>query len=185
MCIFTFMRKQLNSTFDEIEAIKVSILNELDQLSVHQLNFKPTARKWSLLQVAEHLMLAETGSMNYVNKKTLKPDELENYSLKATFRFWFLKFFLNTPIRIKNRVSPITPTLKPAIKDVKLRWEIARKALRQFIDKHDDAILKKLVFKHPIAGRINALQMMQFFKLHLNHHIKQMERVKNHRNYPD
>jgi len=179
------MRMKLNSTFDEIEALKTSLLHDFEQLSLHQLSFKPNARKWSLLQVIEHLMLAETGSVNYVNKKILDPSQLENYSLRATLRFWWLQFFLKAPFRIKRRPTQVTPTLEPNFDDVKLRWDIARKALRKFVDKHDDAILKKLVYKHPFAGRINTLQMMQFFKLHINHHKKQIERIKKHRNYPN
>lgn len=180
------MRTKLNSTFDEIEALKTSILNDFDQLSPNQLSFKPTSKKWSLLQVMEHLMLAETGSINYVNKKILDPAKLEAYSLKAAFRYWWLQFFLKIPfIRIRNRPTQVTPTLKPDFNDVNLRWDIARKALRKFIDTHQDATLKKLVYKHPVAGRLNGLQMMQFFKLHINHHKKQIERIKKHRNYPN
>jgi len=179
------MRKQLNNTFDEIENLKSSVLNDFEALSRNQLSFKPTARKWSLLQVIEHLMLAETGSINYVNKKMLAPERLEEYSIKTSLRFWTLKLFLKAPIKIKRRPTHVTPTLQPDFEDVKLRWNIARKALRKFIDNYDDVTLKKLVYKHPFSGRLNALQMMLFFKLHINHHKKQINRIKKHRNYPN
>ncbi len=180
------MRMQLNSTFEEIEQLKAAILSEFHQLSIQQLNFKPRTQKWSLLQVIEHLMLAETASVNYVNKKILDPSKLEDYSLKATFRFWLLQFFLKAPfIRIKRRPTQVTPTLEPDFDDVKLRWKIARKALRKFMDNYDDATLKKLIYKHPFSGRLNCLQMMLFFKMHINHHKKQIDRIKNHRNYPN
>jgi len=179
------MRAKLNSTFDEIEVLKTDILTDFEQLSIHQLSFKPNSRKWSLLQVIEHLMLAETGSLNYVNKKLLDPSTLEAYSFKAAFRFKLLQLIFKSPIKIRNRPTSVTPTLEPDIKDVKLRWDIARKALRKFIDAYDDNTLKKLVYKHPFAGRINALQMILFFKLHIKHHKKQIERIKKHRNYPN
>lgn len=179
------MRAKLNSTFDEIEALKTSILTDFDQLSIHQLTFKPNSRKWSLLQVIEHLMLAETGSINYVNKKLLDPTKLEEYSFKAAFRFKLLQSVFALPLKIRRRPATADPTLEPDLKDVKLRWDIARKALRKFLDAYDDVILKKLVYKHPFAGRINALQMTLFFKLHIKHHQKQIERIKKHRNYPN
>jgi len=111
---------------------------------------------------------------------------ITGYGAFDVSRFWSLQFFFKVPfIRIRKRPTHVSPTLEPNFDDVKLRWDIARKALRKFMDSHEDATLKKLIYKHPFAGRLNGLQMMQFFKLHINHHKKQIERIKKHRNYPN
>jgi len=179
------MKAELIKAIDEIEAIKETLISDYEQLTEPQLTFRPNSRKWNLLQVAEHLMLAETGSINYVNKKIKGINSLEEYSFKAGFRFWLMKCLLNAPVKIRNRPSSTAPTLEPDFKDLKLRWDIARQALKKFTETYDEETLNKLVYKHPFAGRLNTLQMVKFFKLHLNHHMKQIKRIKKHRNFPD
>lgn len=179
------MKAKLIKAIDEIEAIKETLISDYEQLTENQLTFKPKSKKWNLLQVAEHLMLAETGSINYVNKKIKGIESLEEYSFKAGFRFWVMKCFLNAPIKIRNRAPAAAPTLTPAFDNIKLRWNIAREALKKFTATYDDETLNKLIYKHPLAGRLNILQMVNFFKLHLNHHMKQIKRIKQHKNFPD
>jgi len=178
------MRKKLIAKVNIIEDLKNEIINNFNTLSENQLNFKPGENKWNLLQVVEHLTLAETESLNYVNKKILDPSTLLAANLGSKFRFWLLKTTFSLPIKIKNRPTMVTPTNSPDYKNVLLRWDIVRSALQQLIDEQSDKILEKLIYKHPVAGRLTAYQMVYFFEDHIKHHQKQIKRIKKHRNYP-
>lgn len=178
------MRKKLENKIEIIEGLKNDIINNFDLLTPNQLSFKPSANKWSLVQVIEHLMLAETSSLNYVNKKILDPTTLLDKTFTSKFRALLLKIFFALPIKVKRRPKVVSPTDSPDYQNVLLRWNIARNALRQFIDEQSEEILGKLIYKHPFAGRLNAYQMLCFFEDHIKHHQKQMNRIKNHKNYP-
>lgn len=178
------MRSKLEDKIKVIEGFKSDIMANFNQLTPNQLNFKPSANKWSLIQVAEHLMLAETNSLNYVNKKILAPKALLNSSFTSKLSALLLKFVFKLPIKIKRRPVMVSPTDSPDYNNVLLRWDIAREALKQLIDKQSDEILDQLIYKHPFAGRLNGYQMLCFFEDHIKHHQKQMNRIKAHKNYP-
>jgi len=178
------MRKKIEDKIEVIEALKNDVISNLNKLTPSQLSFKPNNNKWSLVQVIEHLTLAETSSLNYVNKKILDPTVLLDNTFTSKFRAWLLKIFFTSPIKVKRRPVMVSPTDSPDYQNVLLRWDIARKALKQFIDEQSDEILDKLIYKHPFAGRLNAYQMLCFFENHIKHHQKQMNRIKNHKNYP-
>lgn len=178
------MRKKIEDKIKAIEALKNEVITNFNRLTPNQLNFKPSAKKWSLVQVVEHLMLAETSSLNYVNKKILDPAALLDSTFTSKFSAWLLKMFFSLPIKIRRRPVMVSPTEKPDFENVLLRWDIARTALRQLVDEQSDSILGKLIYKHPFAGRLNAYQMLCFFEDHIKHHQKQMNRIKKHKNYP-
>jgi len=178
------MQQKLEEKFNFIEGLKKDIIKDYGQLTPNQLNFKPKANKWSMIQVVEHLMLAETTSLNYVNKKILDPSALEDKTAASQLKTWLLKTSFTLPFKFKAKVSFIKPTNDPDYKNVLLRWDIARNALRKLLDEQSNELLEKLIYKHPIAGRLNAHQMLIFFEYHIKHHLKQINRIKNHKNYP-
>jgi len=178
------MRNKYNATIKVIEGLKNDLLKDFNSLTINQQNFKPNANKWNMLQVIEHLMLAETASLNYVSKKILNPNTLLDKNFASKFKFWLLKMTFKLPIKISRRPKMVTPTDLPDYKNVLLRWDIARKALHKFFDEQSDEILEKLIYKHPVAGRLTGLQMLLFFEYHIKHHTKQINRIKKHKNYP-
>lgn len=178
------MREKLKGKVKVVEGLKNDLLKDLNQLTPNQLNFKPSSNSWSMAQVVEHLTLAETASLNYVNKKILDPKALLSPSTASKLRSWLLKLFFSLPVKIKRRPAPVTPSNLPDYKNVLLRWNIARNALHKLIEEQSDEILEKLIYKHPFAGRLNANQMLLFFEYHIKHHNKQIKRIKNHKNYP-
>lgn len=178
------MRKKLEAKIKIIEGLKNGIINNFNNLNENQLSFKPSNNKWSLVQVIEHLTLAETNSLNYVNKKILDPSALLDANLASKLKFWLLKTLFALSIKIKRRPTMVTPTDSPDYSNIILRWDIARNALQKLIDEQSDEILDKLVYKHPAAGRLTAYQMLCFFEDHIKHHKKQIKRIKEHRNYP-
>lgn len=178
------MGKEITKYFESLKALRNEIENDFDLLSTEQLNFKPTENSWSLLQVMEHLALAETGSINYLNKKILGIDSLEKAGFGSSFRFLLLKMFFGVPLKYGNRAPSAEPTENPDYEDLKLKWDIARSGLLEFYNSHYASIKNKLIYKHPKAGRITFEQMCNFFELHIKHHQKQITRIKGNENFP-
>jgi len=168
-----------------IEAIKNAIEHKYDNYNTEQLNYKSSEDSWSLLQVLEHLVLVETGSINYINKKILDVLNLETESFDSKFRFFVLNKSLLSPIKFKNKSDYVEPTNNPDYKDLKLKWDIARQGLVQFYDTYHTNIKSNiLIYKHPFAGRFTFPQMCGFFDAHLKHHLKQIRRIEGDANFP-
>lgn len=155
------------------------LLEELKDYSDSQLNRKPGAEKWSVIQVMHHLLLAETGSYNYLQKKMSFNPDLGKAGVKSWFRKTGLKFFLWAPFKWKAPVAIGEENLpeNAGFWDTAKQWKEQRELLRNLLQKLPAETFKKEAYKHPMAGRMDITGMLSFFEWHFNRHHKQIKRI--------
>ncbi len=87
------------------------------------------------------------------------------------------------PLRFKapKVVLESTPELIPFDELVR-QWDLLRLELHSHLVKLPNAHIHKLVYKHPIAGRLSLPQALQFFAEHINHHKPQIKRTLSFQN---
>lgn len=56
-------------------------------------------------------------------------------------------------------------------------WEQSRMELKNFLEGIGDAHVRKLIYKHPVAGRLDVRQALVFFGEHIRHHRPQLMRL--------
>lgn len=154
----------------------------LDELSAHDndtLNRKPADGGWSALQVMQHLLLSEEGSVKYVKKKLSFNPELEQAGFFSAWRAFLLDFYFMLPLKFKAPPGvgdDVLPTGSD-FKQVSERWLSSRKALREYLESLPPGMFQKSIYKHPFAGRMSLEGMLQFFDGHFERHRKQIRRV--------
>lgn len=91
---------------------------------------------------------------------------------------WVLKLSQRFPFKFKapSYLVEHTPTSEP-LADLSQRWNAERGKLRKFLEEIKDEDLYKLVYKHPVAGRLNVLQALDFMIEHFHHHLPQINRL--------
>ncbi len=173
------MHKSLESTFRIIESDLESLIAELSVYPEELLSKKPSPNAWSVLEVLQHLMIAEKGSMAYVKKKTSYPDSLKNAGLADHYRKLRLHLFLHLPIKVKapavvgeNQFDP-NATFAGVVAD----WRAVRFEMKQFLDSVPDDWAQKLTYRHAFAGRMTFSGMLMFFNGHFHRHYKQIRRT--------
>jgi DinB superfamily len=57
------------------------------------------------------------------------------------------------------------------------KWSQVRHDIFELLNKLPDEDYKKEIWKHAIAGKMNAYQMLSFFNIHFNRHRKQIYRT--------
>jgi len=89
--------------------LKIKTLDEeldrlLEDMKNHrpaELSARPEPGAWSVLQVMQHVMMAESKSIQYVKKKTSYPAALKKAGVTEKFRMAVLKLFLWLPFKYK------------------------------------------------------------------------------------
>ncbi len=176
---------KIEKAFDAFEELRVATLNDLSKLSNEQLHFKPTPESWSIVETMHHLYLSELGTHGYMTKKLQGNDTLKKSGFKSALNSFLLKYFLRSPMKFKlPPKAPIVPTGDIAYGDLVEQWNLLRKDLAELFDLFDVESAEKLSFKHPVIGRINAHQTLQFLTEHFSHHLQQIERIRNHKDFP-
>ncbi len=176
---------EIEKAFDSFEELRVNTLKDLDKLSKEQLHFKPLPDSWSITETLHHLYLAELGTYQYMGKKIQVADTLQKSGFKHAWNTFLLKIFLRSPLKFKlPKKAPIVPTGNISYGDLTAQWNQLRKDFLELLHHFDAASSQKLLFKHPIAGYINAHQALSFLAEHFKHHLKQLARIQHDAKFP-
>lgn len=175
----------LAQRFEQLEQLRAEFWGIIAASSPEQRLFKPTPDAWSMLQVAQHIMSAEEGTLLFMTtRQRVKSSFWGRW--RSRIRSFGLKLFLLSPLKAK---APNIPGLAPdgskSYEQLSSHWDTVREQWRQFLSNFEAEHLKDVVFKHPIAGKFNLLQTIDdFMAPHISHHLQQLQRIKASPNFP-
>jgi hypothetical protein len=171
------MNTELNRIFTKIEIDREQILNSVAGLSVEQYH-RSINGKWSIGQILTHLLTSERLALMYMKKKSLGITTLKNSGWLEPIKLFLLQISQRLPIRYKAPAPIVKHTPDSlAFSDLKKQWVESRLELHAFLETIDDRNIRKMIFKHPIAGMFNAIQGVTFLREHLMHHLPQINRL--------
>lgn len=173
------MAPSLQENFSRLERQRSELLNLFKSLPEEKFHVAPTG-KWTVAQIITHLITSETLSLGYMRKKSLGIEGLKDSGLKQVVVFWLLKISQRIPVRYKAPKAVLENTPQPFSKDELLsRWDHVRLELKSFLDALPEAHCRRLIFKHPVAGMLDARQTVGFMYEHVLHHLPQVKRLLN------
>lgn len=165
----------LGQTFNQIEQKRVRLLQKLSNDDTSK--FQQTLEKgWSVVQVLNHLIASERGSLAYCRKKMLATD-LQKVSRLQILRMDAFNLFQRLPIRLKAPQFLNEPDNSQSFEEVCKNWDESRQELLQFITEIPSDYRSKSIYKHPFAGRVDLTRMLHFFAAHQRHHEHQLRRI--------
>ncbi len=159
----------------ELSEMNSKIYTRLQAFDGELLNRKPSPESWSVLQVINHLIISEAGTLNYLQKKIQSPS-LPKKSFFEPIKMIFLYLIMTTPLKFKapKVVSdPESKDLNSSFED----WDRIRKNIEEFVVEYPESNKDKAIFKHPFIGRVSLESTLWFFKMHIQHHQKQIDRL--------
>jgi len=159
-------------------------LAALEKLSEEQLKFKAAPDKWSVLEVAEHIMMAE-GLLFGAMEQALAAKPNPDWEAKTKGKTEFLE---NVMVGRKGKAQApenIVPSGKLSAKEVIEKLKEARVKTIKFTEE-TQLPLKAHTFDHPfpVFNTLNAYQWLVYIPLHNFRHNKQIEEVKANPNFP-
>lgn len=171
---------RIRHQFERIDRRTKIIFGLLQSVTPDQYHTHPHPGQWTMLQIANHLYLSERSSLLYLRKKMSYPETLPSYSVFSWKTYFMVWLVLNTPKKIKAPAAidmwTQTKILEPP--SLEIKWNELHQELSAFIEEQYPKFGRHLVFNHPFAGRLTMRQMLMFFCDHMDHHIRQMRRVR-------
>jgi DinB superfamily len=171
-----FVNTQLETLLQQLEQQRAALINELKSVNPEQLN-QSLNGKWSISQIAGHLIQAERMSVGYMAKKINAIQEVGNTGLWGEVKL--LVFMASQRLPLKYKAPKNLGDNPPAYIDVATLehdWNEARQALKVFLETVPDWGLRKQIYKHPVMGRCSVLHALKFFREHIIHHNPQIKR---------
>lgn len=159
-------------------------ITTVDGLSEAQWNYHEEEGRWSIAEVAEHIVLSEDLFFNTILDQVLKTTpqpELKKDSsqmdrmISAGVRDRSQKFQAPDAVRPKSMFKTSEEAIFALIK--------ARSKTIDFIES-DELDLRAYFMDHPLGMKLDAQQWFLFMVGHADRHMKQLKQVKDHAGYP-
>ena len=151
-------------------------------MTSRQRAFRPGDEAWSPNQVAHHLLLVQSLSVDTIEKnrgrRSARP------SLRHRLARIGVGFVLRFGIRVRNPAPPTTPDPGMTFEELEPRWSAERNRLRALLAPLDDSALADAGFKHPISGPLDLGGSLDFLACHLEHHLRQLDRIRAAPGFP-
>ena len=159
-------------------------LAAIDGVTEEQWKWKPTPARWSVGEVAEHIVLAEGALFENVKKAIASPAN-PDWETKTKGKTEFIVQVMAPRLGKATAPEPIVPTGKLTQAQVRETFEKQRVEIEKFAATTEVA-LKEFTVEHPfpVFNTLNAYQWLIYGPLHTERHDKQIAEVKATAGYP-
>lgn len=168
---------------DNLTRTRNELAKEIEGLTSAQSNFKESADRWSINQVVEHLAIWELLFCRDISRSLGgKPQPEFNASAKADS--YYTTFIMeDTPHVSTDYTKPFTYTVPMGINDIKnnFAWfEKMRNESISFISSSKDDL--RSYYRN--SGSDNLHQVYIYVFGHVDRHLRQIKKIKQHPKYP-
>ena len=165
-----------------LEESRKEFLAAIDGVNESQWTWKSAPDRWSIGEVAEHVVLAEAALFANVKKALALPPN-EKWEAETQGKTAELEAVLAPRLGRVQAPEPIVPKGGMTFAQVKERFETQRAEIVKFA-KETDLPLKQHILANPFFGPLNAYQWLIYSPLHTMRHDKQIAEVKATPGYP-
>ena len=136
--------------------------------------------KWSVLQILYHVWLAEISSEKYIRTKIQYPETIIKTPFSSYIKAFLTKYLLLIGFTINAPKITAEFPEKISLKELEKNWKHSRSSFSKLIlELNQKNLSRKAIFRHALMGRINLSLTLYFFKIHFNHHLKQINKRLN------
>ena len=173
------MNPKLEQLFLEIESQRKETLISLKDFTHEHLNKSPFPGKWSAAQILSHLITAEQLSLRYMQKKIQGIKETADSGLLEELKIKLLIFSQRLPgLKFKAPKAVIEHMAQfQDLHTITTEWDKVRGELKMLLEKIPDELINRKIYRHAIAGYLNAKHSLLFFREHILHHSIQLKKL--------
>jgi len=169
------MPERLQQGLRALDERRRALLDEVEALSAERLTAKPLPGKWSILEIVEHLVIAERDVLQNLPEPSQLVDRPRR--LKAHVSYPLVMFVLKHGIPAKVPSPRMVPTGNASLAALRRQWDENHQWLRAYVDGLERDDFGKAVFEHPIAGPMTVEQTIRMGLVHLETHIREIRRL--------
>lgn len=176
--LLQLMEPKLELKYLRLEKSRNRLLDELEGFEDELLNKPSPNGKWSINQIVSHLIQVEQLTINYMQHKSQKQDNLANASFASSLRSLILKLALQSGRKYKApEVVAVVPELA-SLQMLRQEWDHIRFTLEDVLTELPEHLSNKCLFKHPSVGPLSVSQTLTFLQDHFDHHLQQIHKLK-------
>lgn len=166
---------------DHLNQTRKDLLESVKGLSEAQLNFKPAADRWSVLECVQHITLASQGIFGMVQQTAQGATDSTFKSMVGDEQFIGMVEDRSHKSQAPEPFKPVNSPYKD-LKETLKAFNKGRDSVVTYIKTTNDD-LREHVAQMPF-GKIDDYQLVLLISAHTNRHMQQLNEVKADPNFP-
>jgi hypothetical protein len=171
----------VESLWNELQAVRAEILEEIERLSQAQVDWRPSDRDWSIGEIIHHLTLAEVSTGKLTSKLFKEagpslpsfPGDLAVFAPLPSF-----------PPGSAEAPPAVRPESGHQRQELITTFTATRERSRQSIERLATGDPRALTWPHPRFGALDLAQWWQLQAFHDADHLRQLRTVKAAPGFP-
>jgi hypothetical protein len=166
----------LENRLEAFDDTRRGLLDEMEALDPAVLVAKPIPGKWSMLEIVEHLVLAERAVLRGLPDLPRLVDAARDLGNRV--RYALVLFILTSGIPVRTPSPAMDPQGDRGLHELRRLWDENQQWLRSCIALLGPGAGRKAVFEHPIAGPLTVSQAVRMGQVHVAGHVRQIRRLR-------
>ena len=170
--------KMLPNVQDQYDRLKLkleALLKHLGSLTSEKLSFKAGPDKWSIVEVVEHLVVAEKDLLNQLSINI--PASALDPKSKTPERHQTVIKVMERDIEVDVPDNSLEPQGRLTLDELLSQWDEIRKKLASLLAEIQSKSIDDPVYRHPYGGPLDISETLQFFEVHFDNHMRHIERI--------
>jgi hypothetical protein len=169
------MLPNIQEKFESLTKKRERLLQRLDSISADVLCYKAGPDKWSVVEVVEHLVIAEDDLLTQLT--TEAPSPPLDINSRTPEKYQTVIKVMERDIEVDVPHESMEPHGRLTLDDLLNQWNNIREKLPGLLaeihaDNKDD-----LVYRHPYGGPLDLSETLQFIEVHFDNHMRHIDRI--------
>ena len=154
---------------------RLALLQSLEGLAAEELQARLRPGAWSVLEILEHVVVAERVILQGLPDQTDLVDRPRSLRHRIKYPLVWLVLRLAIPVKVPSK--RMLPAGQRTLADLREEWDQHLRWLRAFEAEQSADAQRRALFVHPVAGPISLLQALRMDLLHLRIHSRQIAKI--------
>lgn len=170
------MEAGLQGRIQELDRSRRELLDEAAALPETVLRAKPTTGGWSILEIVEHLVLAERAILLDLPDPATLLHRPRGFKARCLYLLVLCILAWRIPVKVPSR--RMQPAGGRTLAELRAQWDETLAWLAAYAAGLNPTRPQPAVFRHPIAGPLTLDQALRMDLLHLEIHRQQIRRLR-------
>ena len=170
--------KQMKTLLQEVESSRQQYIAAVSGLTAVQANFKPAPDGWSIVEITEHIVLAE--QVGVIGMwRALKGFQAGKpiWEGEPVHRGLPIETVIEKTWQVKENVPDVaSPRWGGPLEFWTATLRSCSGPLQTMAEEMADLNLESIIYPHPISGPLDVRQRLEFLRFHLDRHRAQVMR---------
>ncbi len=162
----------LDAQFVRFDGTRHRLMDEMATLDAARLQARPIPGKWSILEIIEHVVVAERAVFLGLPEPSSLVPQARGLGNHVRYALVMLVLRFDVPVRMPSRA--MAPRGESDLRAIGAQWDQNHAWLRAVVSHLGPRVGSAAVLAHPISGPLTVRQALRMGQVHTDRHIGQI-----------